>query len=86
MIALRLGDFNEILRHDVREADEPKEERCIRNFQKLMFDMDLVDCGFKGGAYNWRNNIIGQCLHKWSDRAYCSKQRKVMFLNMYMIL
>lgn len=49
--------FNEILRHDEKEEDEPKEERCIRNVQ--MFDVDLVDYGFKGGAYTWRNNREG---------------------------
>jgi len=50
------GDFNEILFNYEKEGGPPRVERCMEDFRKALEDCDLLDLGFTGDPFTWRNN------------------------------
>ncbi|KAK9989376.1 hypothetical protein SO802_029615 [Lithocarpus litseifolius] len=50
-----LGDFNEILSSDERNGRIPKPLRPMQEFQTTLLHCGLVDLGFQGYRYTWRN-------------------------------
>lgn len=50
------GDFNEILNHHEKEGGVPRSQVCLDNFKQALEDCDLLDLGFTGDVFTWRNN------------------------------
>ncbi|WVZ57425.1 hypothetical protein U9M48_007811 [Paspalum notatum var. saurae] len=53
---LCLGDFNEILFEYEKVGGQPKPMGCMQRFQKALEDCNLVDLGFVGDVFTWRNH------------------------------
>ena len=54
-----LGDFNEILCFDERYGRIPKPPWPMQDFQTTLLQCGLVDLGFQGYRYTWRNGRHG---------------------------
>ena len=54
-----LGDFNEILCSEERNGRIPKLLQPIQDFQSTLLHCGLVDLGFQGYMYTWRNGRLG---------------------------
>jgi exonuclease III len=53
---LCLGDFNEILSNSEKQGGVPQPLVCMDNFKDALHACDLVDIGFEGDPFTWRNN------------------------------
>ena len=54
-----LSDFNEILSFDERNCRIPKLLRPMQDFQTILLHRGLIDLGFQGYRYTWRNGRHG---------------------------
>lgn len=57
-----MGDFNEIACQEEKLEGDLNDERRIREFQKMIFDTKLIDCGFQGHFFTLSNNREGNGL------------------------
>lgn len=68
-----IGDFNEILCSEERNSRIPKLLRPMQDFQSTLLHCGLVDLGFQGYRYTWRNGRRGDAwVEQRLDRAYAS--------------
>lgn len=57
---LCMGDFNEVLRtNDKFEGNIPSQRR-LSSFHRMLNSCGLVDLGFQGPRFTWRNNRAGE--------------------------
>jgi hypothetical protein len=52
---LCLGDFNEILSNSEKEGGLPRPHACMDSFRDALQVCELVDLGFEGDPFTWRN-------------------------------
>ncbi|XP_075663176.1 uncharacterized protein LOC142632701 [Castanea sativa] len=52
---LCLGNFNEILSSDEKKGGNPKQVTAMLAFQHTLLQCGLVDLGFRGYRFTWRN-------------------------------
>ena len=70
-----LGDFNKILCSDERNGRIPKPLRPMQDFQTTLLLCGLVDLGFQGYRYTWRNGRRGDnFVEQRLDRVYASEE------------
>lgn len=75
-----MGDFNDISHQYKKKGGGLKDERCIRGFQSLVYDLQLFDCGFKGHPFTWNNKREGDGLvMKRLDRMLCNNEWSLAF-------
>jgi hypothetical protein len=53
---LCLGDFNEILMSHEKEGGAPRPQMSMDKFCHALEDCSLVDLGYSGDTFTWRNN------------------------------
>ena len=49
-------DFIEILHHHEEEAGAPCLQACLDKFEEVLEDCELLDLGFTGDIFTWRNH------------------------------
>ena len=59
---LCVGDYNDILFQDEKLGGNPRAMRKLLNFQCFVADCELMDLGFNGYRFTWRNNREGDDL------------------------
>ncbi|KAM2339768.1 hypothetical protein ACFX1X_019299 [Malus domestica] len=74
---LLIGDFNDILCNDEKEGGNYRPTSSMRDFREFVAQNELMDLGFVGYPFTWRNNQeakpIQQCLDRglatmgWQD-------------------
>lgn len=81
-----IRDFNEVLQSSKKSGRLPKPLRVMQEFQNSLVQCDLVDIGYQGYPYTWRNGRFGNAfveLHldralvnlKWKERFPMAKVR-----------
>jgi len=53
---LCLGDFNEVLLEYEKDGGPPRAQGCMDRFKEALEDYELMDLGFEGDPFTWRNN------------------------------
>ena len=75
-----LGDFNEILSSNERNGRIPKPLWPIQDFQTTLLHYGLVDLGFQGYRYTWRNRRHGNdFVEQWLERVYASEDWRELY-------
>lgn len=70
---LCIGDFNEVGSIWEKQGGVECSSSRVENFQKIMSDCALMDPEFKGNAFTWTNNQMGNnCIRERIDRAMVS--------------
>ena len=54
-----LGDYNEILSSDEKQRRIPRPFRCMEEFRSALLHCGLIDLGFIGNIFTWRNDRMG---------------------------
>ena len=54
-----IGDFNEILQSFEKSGGLPKPLGVMQEFRSTLLQCDLVDIGYQGYPYTWRNGRFG---------------------------
>ena len=52
---LLIGDFNDILSNGEKEGGNPRSTVSLRDFRNFVANNELVDLGFEGYPFTWRN-------------------------------
>ena len=77
---LCLGDFNEIMCSEKRNCRTPKPLQPMLEFQNTLLHYGLVDLGFQGYKYTWRNGRHGEAfMEQWLDRVCASKEWQELY-------
>lgn len=58
------GDFNTILSNEERLYGTTPHGGSMEDFANVLFHCGLLDAGFEGNAFTWRNNHM----YQWLDR------------------
>ena len=75
-----LRDFNEILSSDERNGRIPKPLRPMQDFQTTLLHCGLVDLGFQGYRYTWRNRRHGNdFVEQRLDRVCASEEWQELY-------
>lgn len=53
------GDFNEILRFNIKRGGRPRPESQMEAFKNVLLDCSLSDLGFDGPKFTWWNGRGG---------------------------
>ncbi|CAN6580853.1 unnamed protein product [Malus baccata var. baccata] len=53
---LLIGDFNDILSNDEKEGGKYRSVASLRDFREFVARNDLMDLGYEGYPFTWRNN------------------------------
>jgi len=82
------GDFNDVLLGCEKEGGQPKAPGCMDRFREALDDCSLMDLGFVGDPFTWRNNChnsdnyIRECLDRAvADDAWCSRLSNFRVIN-----
>jgi exonuclease III len=80
---LCLGDFNEILSNSEKAGGLARPQVCMDNFRNALQTCELVDLGFEGDLYTWRNHSrdAEKYICERLDRATASIEWYAMFSN-----
>lgn len=81
--SLVCGDFNEILIQEEKEGGEPRSQACMDRFKQTLEDCELVDLGFSGDVFTWKNNnqMVDRFIRERLDRAVANEEWILHFQN-----
>ncbi|BFG29057.1 hypothetical protein CerSpe_153310 [Prunus speciosa] len=63
-----MGDFNEILDSSEKQGGNIRTERSMHDFRSFVADSQLLDLGFEGYPFTWRNRRQEGGIHERLDR------------------
>ena len=67
---LCMGDFNEILSSNEKQGRHPHSLRCMEDFRSALLHCGLINLGFIGNIFTWRNDRPGnEFVQERLDRA-----------------
>ena len=77
---LCIGDYNEILTSIEKQGRIPKPNRLMEEFRIVLLWCGLVDLGFYGNIFTWRNGRLGEAfVQERLDRACVTIEWKALF-------
>ena len=77
---LCLGDYNEILSSDEKQGQVPRSLRRMEEFRSALLHCGLIDLGFNGNIFTWRNGRPGiEFVQERLDRAYANIEWRDLF-------
>ncbi|KAM1777718.1 hypothetical protein ACFX11_044341 [Malus domestica] len=65
---LLIGDFNDILSNEEKEGGNQRMAFSIRDFREFVAQNELVDLGYEGYPFTWRNNQAARPIQLRLDR------------------
>ncbi|KAM1131908.1 hypothetical protein FF1_046364 [Malus domestica] len=65
---LLIGDFNDILCNDEKEGGNYRPTASMRDFREFVAQNELMDLGFVGYPFTWRNNQEAKPIQQRLDR------------------
>lgn len=75
-----IGDYNEILTSDEKQGRLPKAIRLMEDFQHALLHCGLIDLGFSGNKFTWRNGRPGDAfVQEILDRASATVEWRELF-------
>lgn len=75
-----IGDYNEILTSDEKQGRLPKAVRLMEDFQHALLHCGLIDLGFSGNKFTWRNGRPGDAfVQEILDRASATVEWRELF-------
>ncbi|XP_028061260.1 uncharacterized protein LOC114264768 [Camellia sinensis] len=75
-----IGDINEIGSCSEKQGGVAVRMSQVQKFQELLSECKLMDLGFKGAAYTWSNNQMGEHnVRERLDRAVTSMEWRVLY-------
>ncbi|XP_075663398.1 uncharacterized protein LOC142632978 [Castanea sativa] len=79
---LCLGDFNEILSSKEKQGRLPRPLRLMEEFRSVLLHCELIDLGFNGNRFTWRNGGRGDAyVQERLDRACATINWRAIFPN-----
>lgn len=79
---LCLGDFNEILSSEEKQGRILRSLRLMEEFRSVLLHCELIDLGFNGNRFTWRNGRRGDAyVQERLDRACATTKWKDIFPN-----
>ena len=70
---LLAGDFNDIVANNDKWGGNRREEGSFKDFKDFINENQLMDVGFEGHPWTWRNNWEGDGeIKQRLDRGLCS--------------
>ncbi|CAN6570393.1 unnamed protein product [Malus baccata var. baccata] len=66
--SLLIGDFNDILCNDEKEGGNYRPTSSMRDFREFVAQNELIDLGFVGYPFTWRNNQKAKPIQQRLDR------------------
>ena len=77
---VRLGDFNEILSSNEKNGGNLRPMGAMMGFQQTLLHCGLVDLGFNGYRFTWRNSRVGSTfVEERLDRVVATSEWREMF-------
>ncbi|KAM2536188.1 hypothetical protein TB1_021659 [Malus domestica] len=74
-----IGDFNDIVDDEENEGGNYRSMASIRDFRELLADNELLDLGFEGFPFTWRNKCDDGLIQQWIDRSVATAGWMEMF-------
>lgn len=83
---LMSGDFNEVLLQCEKEGGEARSQACMDRFRSALEDCEMVDLGYPGDAFTWRNNNHSSVryIRERLDRAAVNTEWRTHFADVRM--
>lgn len=79
---LCLGDFNEILSSEEKQRRIPRSLRLMEEFRSVLLHCELIDLGYNGNIFTWRNGRRGDAyVQERLDRACATNEWRDIFPN-----
>ncbi|KAM0955247.1 hypothetical protein EV1_023409 [Malus domestica] len=69
---LLIGDFNDILSNDEKEGGKYRSVASLRDFREFVARNELMDLGYEGYPFTWRNNRESGPIQQRLDRGLAS--------------
>ena len=75
-----IGDYNEILSSSEKHGCRPRHPRFMDEFQGALLHCGLVDIGYQGNIFTWRNGRWGEAfVQERVDRACATIEWRELF-------
>ncbi|KAI9174746.1 hypothetical protein LWI28_022207 [Acer negundo] len=82
------GDFNEILSWDEKQCGLVRSNGAISAFSEVVDDCSMIDMGFKGNMFTWRNRQFGEAFIQIQERldwAFCCLEWRSCFIDVAVV-
>ncbi|XP_075670014.1 uncharacterized protein LOC142639761 [Castanea sativa] len=77
---LCIGDYNEILSSNEKQGRIARSNRFMEEFQSVLLQCGLIDLGFNGNIFKWRNGRLGEAfVQERLDRACATIEWRALF-------
>ncbi|CAN6695621.1 unnamed protein product [Malus baccata var. baccata] len=71
-LCLLIGDFNDILCNGEKDGGNHRSAASMRDFREFVANNELLDLGYEGYPFTWRNNTDSLPIQQRLDRGFAS--------------